>query len=220
MGAAGPTCGPRLGTRAERLLFAVRCSRFAVHVANLGVGTVSNRVGKSPGGRFQRSVPYDTSCKSVQGRCGGPFLYIPMPRPPCKLRVLLSHRHVLRHGILQAAWQSLIEMGNARMACWETGPYYQPGTECTVHNISSPPTKAHNKIVVKCQLLTKAAGPIGQSRAKWSSGRRAPRDSRPIMALARGGPDNFLPPSRHGSGSWAWLLAYPQLWFERRWSDS
>lgn len=77
----------------------------------------------------------------------------------------------------------------------------QPGTECPVHNISSPPTQADDKIVVKCFLLTKAAGPIGQSWGEWSSSRRVPRNGHPITALARGGPDNFLPPNRHDSGS-------------------
>lgn len=185
MGAAGPTCGPRLGTRAERLRFAVRCSRFAIHLANLGAGTVSNRVGKSPGGCFQRSVPYDTSCKSVQGRCGGPCLYIPMPSPPCKLRVLLSHRHALRHGILQAAWQSLIEMGNARMACWETVPtawyrmhstQYQQSTHAGPQQDSGEMPAAHQSSrtnwPVSSQVELWQEGPKGQppnhgARKRW-----------------------------------------------------
>lgn len=68
--------------------------------------------------------------------------------------------------------------------------------------------------MVKCFLLTKAAGPIGQSCLGWSYGKRAPRPSRPIMALERGGPDNFLPPNRHNLAAepGSWLLAYPQLW--------
>lgn len=68
--------------------------------------------------------------------------------------------------------------------------------------------------MVKCFLLTKAAGPIGQSGLGWSYGKRPPRPSQPIMALERGGPDNFLPPNRHSLAAepGSWLLAYPQLW--------
>lgn len=85
----------------------------------------------------------------------------------------------------------------------------QPGTECTVHNNSSSPTQAHSKIVVKCCCSPKQPGQLASLWGSGATAKRHPRHGRPIMALARGGPDNFLPPSRHS------LAAEPGSWLTR-----
>lgn len=86
----------------------------------------------------------------------------------------------------------------------------QLGTELPVHNISSPPTQACNKIVVKCLLLTKAAGPIGQSWGEWSSSRRVPQERPPNHGPRKRWPRQ-LPSSQPAR---LWQLSLPS-WLTR-----